>query len=134
MILLELDDIILTLSFVSMLIKNIIIIKLMIIILIINFIINFVFLLDLVIKSNLEYLNILKNQNKNTKIIFYLKRLIINLYINMQNIEMVNPIIIRRYHKKGDMPFNKFIISLVVVLGMGIYFHIYATNLKQLKF
>ena len=58
MIRLELDDIILTLSFVSILIKNIIIIKLMIIILIINFIINFVFLFDLVIKSNLEYLNI----------------------------------------------------------------------------
>ena len=51
----------------------------------------------------------------------------------MQNIEMVNPIIIRRYHKKRDMSFNKFIISLVMVLEMGTYFCIYATNLKQLK-
>jgi hypothetical protein len=51
----------------------------------------------------------------------------------MQNIEMINPIIIRRYHRKGDMSFNKFIISLVIVLAMGTYFCIYATNLKQLK-
>ena len=64
---------------------------------------------------------------------FYLKKFIINLYINMQNIEMVNPIIIRRYHKKRDMSFNKFIISLVTVLAIGTYFCIYATNLKQLK-
>ena len=51
----------------------------------------------------------------------------------MQNIEMINPIIIRRYHRKRDMSFNKFIISLVMVLAMGTYFCIYATNLKQLK-
>jgi hypothetical protein len=49
----------------------------------------------------------------------------------MQNIEMINPIIIRRYHRKRDMSFNKFII--VIVLAMGTYFCIYATNLKQLK-
>ena len=46
---------------------------------------------------------------------------------------MVNPIIIRRYHHKNDMSFPKFIISLVIVLAMGTYFCIYATNLKQLK-
>jgi hypothetical protein len=50
----------------------------------------------------------------------------------MQNIEIINPIIIRKYHKR-DMQFNKFIISLVMVLVLGTYFCIYATNLKRLK-
>ena len=50
----------------------------------------------------------------------------------MQDIQMVNPVIIRRYHKKRDMSFPKFIISLVMVLAFGTYFSIYATNLKKL--
>jgi hypothetical protein len=47
----------------------------------------------------------------------------------MQNIEIISPI---RYHKKENMRFNKFIISLVMVLVFGIYFNIYITNLKTL--
>lgn len=47
----------------------------------------------------------------------------------MQNIELINPI---KYHKR-DMQFNKFIISYVMVLVLGTYFCIYATNLKRLK-
>jgi hypothetical protein len=51
----------------------------------------------------------------------------------MQNIEMVNPIIIRRYHHKKDMSFPKFIISLVMVLVFGTYFIIYVDSIKYLK-
>ena len=51
----------------------------------------------------------------------------------MQNIEMVNPIIIRRYYHKKDMSFPKFIISLVMVLVFGTYFIIYVDNIKYLK-
>ena len=86
---------------------------------------------DLVIKSNFEYLNIFKIKLKIQNQFFYLKTFIRNLYIKqkMQNIELINPI---RYHKKENMRFNKFIISLVMVLVFGTYFHIYVTNFKTL--